>query len=762
MAITRRQWLIGSAAGGGLLVGWSLLPRHYAQPFPPEEGQFAFDAWLRIGTDGVVNVAIPQLEMGQGVMTTLARIAAVELGADWRQVAVTPAPISAHFPNLPLAAQWVPLWASIVSPIVGNQDGWLVRRWAEDHRFMATGGGTSVAAYEEPLRKAAAGARCVLAMAAAARWGLNGWEQCDVSGGAVRHGAKVLGFGELVADASRQTPPDPPVLRPAPAAESPAVMPAGAELAFPRLDAPAKVDGAWQFAGDIRLPDMVYAAIRHAPRGQNVTLGAHDAGKAKGISGFIRMVEGPRWVAAVASDWWAAERALTAIAPGFVVEKPLESAQITKALDEALGRAMKGEDTERMVAVGDPDGVLGDHPQFSARYDIAPAVHATLETATATARLRDGLVEVWAAVQAPERTRLAIARELAVPAHKVVLYPVSAGGSFDARYDSRFAIEAATLAQTVGKPVQLMWSRWQEHVAGLPRAPLAAHVHARADTAGRVAAWRNRIAMPATMREFGLRMLSGASTSKAARMQDRQDVLAMAGANPPYAIAHVAVDHAATQIGLPTGPMRGGTHAMHAFVTESFLDEIAAAIGHEPLSFRMGMLDNDPRMAACLQRVSALAEWNGGKDGSGAGLACHRMGDIATGGCIAAIATARRSEAGVRVDRITAVADIGRIIHADIARQQIEGGLIYGISLAIGASMGWRKGLPSATKLGELGLPLLADCPEVEVELIASGADPFDPGELGVAVAAPAIANALFSATGLRLRRLPLASDDQE
>jgi hypothetical protein len=306
-------------------------------------------------------------------------------------------------------------------------------------------------------------------------------------------------------------------------------MPAGAELAFPRLDAPAKVDGAWQFAGDIRLPDMVYAAIRHAPRGQNVTLGAHDAGKAKGISGFIRMVEGPRWVAAVASDWWAAERALTAIAPGFVVEKPLESAQITKALDEALGRAMKGEDTERMVAVGDPDGVLGDHPQFSARYDIAPAVHATLETATATARLRDGLVEVWAAVQAPERTRLAIARELAVPAHKVVLYPVSAGGSFDARYDSRFAIEAATLAQTVGKPVQLMWSRWQEHVAGLPRAPLAAHVHARADTAGRVAAWRNRIAMPATMREFGLRMLSGASTSKAARMQDRQDVLAMAG-----------------------------------------------------------------------------------------------------------------------------------------------------------------------------------------------------------------------------------------
>lgn len=755
MAITRRQWLIGAAAGGGLMVGWSLLPRHYAQPFPPEAGQYAFDAWLRIGRDGVVNVAIPQMEMGQGVMTVLARIAAVELGADWRQVAVTPAPISALFPNLPLTAQWAPLWAPIVSPLVGGKDSWLVRRWAEDHRFMATGGGTSVSAYEEPLRKAAAGARAVLAMAAAGRWGV-GWEQCEVAGGMVRHGGQALGFGALVDDAAKLTPPDVPVLRAAPVAESPAAMPPGGQPAFPRLDAPAKVDGSWPFAGDIRLPDMVYAAIRHAPRGENVAPGAYDAAKARTVPGFLRLVESPRWVAAVATDWWAAEKALGLISPGFVVESPLDSGAVAKALEDGLRNA----DMQRMVSLGDADGILGAHPQFSGRYDIEPAIHATPETATATARLRDGLVEVWAAVQAPERTRLAIARELAVPAHEVVLYPVSAGGSFDARFDARFAIQAATIAQAVGRPVQLMWSRWQEHLTGLPRAPLAAHVEARADTAGRVAAWRAKIAMPATMREFGLRLLSNASPTRAAKMQDRRDALAMAGANPPYGIAHVAIDHAPTAIGLPTGLMRGGTHALHAFVTESFMDEIAAALGREPLSFRMAMLDQDARMAACLQRVSALAGWNGGKDGSGAGLACHRMGDVATGGCIAAIATARRSETGLRVDRITAVADIGRIIHADIARQQIEGGLIYGIGLALGSATGWRKGLPVTARLGQLGLPLLGDCPEVEVELIASGADPFDPGELGVAVAAPAIANALFSATGLRLRRLPLASDD--
>jgi len=236
--------------------------------------------------------------------------------------------------------------------------------------------------------------------------------------------------------------------------------------------------------------------------------------------------------------------------------------------------------------------------------------------------------------------------------------------------------------------------------------------------------------------------------------------MAMAGAVPPYTIDHVAVDHAPARIVLPTGRMRGNSHGLHPFATECFVDEIASALKHEPLSFRMAMLEGDPRLAACLQKVSALAGWNGGQDNSGNGLACHRMGTVISGGCIAAIATARRSEQGVKVDRIYAVADIGRIINADIARQQIEGGLIFGIGLAVGSSTSFRQGLPLASTLGQLGLPVLADCPEVEVELVASEADPFDAGELGVAVAAPAIANALFSATGLRFRRLPLSSDE--
>jgi len=757
MAITRRQILIGGAAGGGLIALSMLLPQDFPLPTPPAPGEVPFGAWLRIAHDGTITVSVPQLEMGQGVLTVIAQVVAVELGADWRQIAVEMAPISAIWANVPLAAAWAPLWMPLTSGLVGGKDSWLVRRWAQDKRFSATGDGMSIPAYEAEARAAAASARAVLTMAAARRWSIDAgvaWEQCEVAGGLVHHGGRQLPFGALVDEAAKLTPPDPPVLRPQPAAENPAALPPGAALAFPRLDLPAKVDGSWLFAGDVRLPGMVHAAIRHAPRGIEHSLGQHDDTRARAIPGFERVVAGENWLAALASDWWAAERALSAIAPRFVVHHPIESQQIEAALD----RGAKGKEAHRIVELGDPDGILGEHPQFSARYDIAPALHATLETAIA--QPRGGRMEIWVATQAPERLRVAVARALGMAPRHILLYPMAAGGSFDARFDTRHATEAALIAREAGKPVQLTWSRWQEHVAGMPRAPLASVVSARADTAGGLAAWRVKAAMPATAREFGRRLFGQQRPNIAAQVQDSKDAMAMAGAVPPYAIPHVAVDHAPVAIGLPTGRMRANSHGLHAFVTECFVDEIASALKHEPLSFRMAMLEGDARLAQCLQRVSALAGWNGGQDASGNGLACHRIGTVVSGGCIAAIATARRSEQGMKVDRIFAVADIGRIINADIARQQIEGGLIFGIGLAVGASAEYRLGLPIVGTLGQLGLPLLGDCPQVEVELIVSNADPFDPGELGVAVAAPAIANALFSATGLRFRRLPLSSDE--
>jgi isoquinoline 1-oxidoreductase subunit beta len=310
--------------------------------------------------------------------------------------------------------------------------------------------------------------------------------------------------------------------------------------------------------------------------------------------------------------------------------------------------------------------------------------------------------------------------------------------------------------------VQLTWSRWQEHLAGWPRTPVAATMAAKLSSAGDVTGWRARLAMPASTQEFGRRLFGGQTAFTAmADSAGEGDALAMDGAVPPYAIADMDIQQVPVSIGLPTARLRGNAHGYTAFFNESFIDELAHLGRREPLSFRIAMLGHNPRLVACLQAAAAMAQWGGGVDASGQGLACHVIGGMGLAeGRIALIATARQSESGVRVDKLSAAVDIGRIVNLDIARQQIEGGLIFGLGLALGCSTAYAEGLPLTGRIGALGLPLLADCPQIEVDFITSDADPADPGELGVAVVAPAVANALFSATGLRFRRLPLLSED--
>lgn len=752
MHVTRRGLLIGAAAGGGLLLAWSFQPRRFSNPLVPGEDETAFGAWLKIAHDGVVTVAVPQLEMGQGVTTLLPQIVAVELGADWRQVAVQPAPVSGAYANLPLAARWAPLWQPTIPALANEPDDWLLRRWAESERFTVTADGTSLAAYEQPCREAAASARAMLAQAAAARWNVD-WEECQAAAGFILHGDKRATFGELAEDAAGYDPPDPPPLRPAPAAEQPGRIADGDVFAFPRLDLPAKVDGSLLFAGDVRLPDMLFAAIRHGPQGI-AELTGFDKDAAKGIAGLRQVIDGKRWLAAVADTWWAAERALETMQPRFRVEGAPDSGTIEEQLDKAI----RGEPGETIWEGGDGKDAIGK-PDLALRYDFAPAVHGTIETASATARLADDKLELWIATQAPEAVRKAAADALGMSEREVVLYPVPAGGSFDRRLEHDHAIQAALLARETGRPVSLTWSRQQEQLALHPRTPAAALLTAKLGPEGNVLAWRSRWAMPASAREFGRRLFEGRTSWAAIDDVDGvADPLALEGALPPYAIPNIEVAHIPVRIALATGRLRGNAHAMTAFATESFFDEIAHRHDREPLSYRIEHLGHDLRLAQCLQRAARLAEWGGGTEASGQGLACHRMGDVESGGCIAVVATATRGEGGVRVEKLSAAVDIGRIVNLDIARQQIEGGLIFGLGLALGAATDYDGGIATALRLSDLALPKLADSPEIVIDFVASDAPPFDPGELGTAVVAPAVANALFSAAGIRLRRLPLLS----
>lgn len=753
MAFTRRGILLGMGAAGGLIAAWALTPRQFPAPLRPGEGEYAFDAWLKIGKDGVISVAVPDCEMGQGITTLIPQVVAMELGADWRQVAVEPAPVSGAYGNPVLAARWSQMWLPMLSGLADDPDGLLAARMAQNDAFVATADGTSLAAHEMAARAAAAGARAVLAKAAAKRWGVS-WEECEAQDGFILNGKNRLAFAALLDAAADFDPPDPPVLRAAAPQERASELPAGAPLRYVRLDLPSKVDGSHTFAGDVRLPDMLHAAIRHGPIGKT-RLGDYDAAKGKAVPGFVQAVPGPDWLAAVADTWWAADQALSRIAPQFRVSAKADDREIAKALDKAL----RFGDADRVATVGDPATWLRGKFEHVARYSIAPALHGGIETATATARISNGRAEIWAASQVPQALRLAVASALDLSPGDVTLYPTPAGGSFDARLDNDHAVEAALIAQAVKRPVQLAWSRWQEHLAARPRAPAAAVMSARTAPDGSLVALGLRLAMPSSARELGGRLFDRRSGQAALFLQSASDRLAGEGLVPPYNVQHLKVEHVPVEVGLPTNRMRGNSHAIGAFLVETFIDELAHRAGHEPLSYRMFLLGHDPRLATCLQRAATLAEWGGGAGGSGQGLACWKMTMGHRTGRIALVVSARRDERGIRVDKLTAVVDVGRIVNVDVARQQIEGGLIFGMGLANGSSTGFRDGLPIAARLGMLGLPQLADCPEVLVEFIDGTDDPFDPGELGAVIAPPAIANALFSAGSVRLHHLPLTME---
>ena len=734
-AISRRSLLIGGGAGVGLVLAWAVWPRHYPPNLTAAPGETILGAWLKIGEDGHVTVAVPQAECGQGVTTALPQILADELGADWRTVAVEAAPINPLYAN-GVAAEELFGGAMRAAP------AWLREQWIERSALMLTAGSSSVRRFAQDLQDAGAAARVLLCKAAAARWSVD-WQDCATRAGFVVQGDRRLRFGALAAAAARYDAPDPLPYR---GEGEPRLV--GRSL--PRLDVPAKIDGSANFAADVRLPGMRFAAIRQRPPGARRLTVDHAA--AERVPGVSAVVETDDWIATVASDGWAAERALDAMAPRFAVHgTPASTGSVDRALEAALARP-----GHRLAEAGDVAAALHGGEAVAATYRAGPAVHAAIEPMTATANWSGGRLELWLPTQAPALARAAGARAIDVDPAQVTVHPMLVGGGFGAGLEHRAAEQAAVLTQRLGHPIQLTWSRGEDLRQDPVRPPALARMTARLSPQGRVLAWSAAIAVPSTGDELARRLLAGDDAAAALMALPGQgDGYAVEGAAPNYAVPAWAVDHHPAAIGLPTGHLRGGAHGYTAFFSEAFVDELAHHAGAEPLSFRIAMLGGEPRLARCLSTVASLGGWQGGGAGSGQGIACHSV----RGSHIAVLAEAHVEDGRIRVDRLVAGVDCGRQIHPDLIRQQVEGGLIFGMATALGAPVEIADGVVAMHRLRDLMLPTLADTPDINIELIASEADPGGVSELAVPPVAPAIATALFSATGVRLRSLPFRLD---
>jgi isoquinoline 1-oxidoreductase beta subunit len=678
--LDRRALLVAGGAGIGLIVAFSLWPREYGSALAADEGEHVFGHYLKIAEDGQVTVAVPQAETGQGIWTGLAQIIADELGAAWEDVAVVPAPDSPVYAN----------------PVLGTR---------------VTAGATSVRAFHQPLRKAAATARDLLVRAAADRWGVAAAE-CTAMQGAVTHEGKSLGFGALAAAAAQLEPRDVP-LRP---------WGSGGLLgkALPRLDLPAKSDGSLRFAGDVRLPQMLFAVAQLAPPGGRLRGFSRTAAERQ--AGLQQLVVTNSWLAAIAESGWAAQRALQAAQPRFTGPADADDAALQNRLDEAL----ESGSAQRLFEQGDYDAAVGSARALAATYRIAPACHHSLEPMVATARLEGGRLEVWAPVQDFDSAHRAAAEAAGLKRGKVVLYPMPVGdGGGRAMHADAIPI-TVELAQRLGKPVQLTIPATVSQNQDRPRSPLVARMAALPSPVGAIEAWSARLVTAAD------------STIE--------------GAVPPYAIPSFKIDRVAADLPFRTGYMRGGSEALTGFVTESFIDEMARALDADPFSFRMGMLGNNLRLAKCLTAVTAIGGWDGGAPGSTMGLAAAS----AFGSHIALLVQAGvGAEQTIAVERMVAAVDCGQVVNPGLLRQQIEGSLLHALDLATVPAPEFLAGMPVARPLGAFGFQRLSPLPRIEVELIASGETPGGVSGLGHVVCAAAVANALASGTGRRLRDHP-------
>ena len=730
MSMNRRDFLkVTAGTSGGLLLSLSLrgcagIPTGYDEL----SGNWKPDAWLELTADDRIYFTLARVEMGQGTYTGLTTLIAEELG-------VAPASIRPRF--APAATEYR-------NPL---------------YNLQLTGGSTSMATSWQPLRVAGASARIMLASAAASVWEVRP-DDCGVAGGRVLHpnGSDSLSYGRLVELAAKQPVPKDPALK------------SRKEWKYigknrGRLDAEAKSTGAPIYGIDVELEGLVYAVVTRPPR-HGARVRSFDDSEVRKLPGVLDVFEIERGVAVVADKYWRARKAQNAL----TVEWD-ESEALNVSSDQVFSSYHKAADEdpgESERSQGDfEDAIGGAERVVEASYEQPYLAHATLEPMNATAWYRDGAIEVWAPTQAPDLGRIAAARVTDLSPDDVTIHTTFLGGGFGRRLTNDYIEEASAVAFRVRKPVKLIWSREEDTRHDLYR-PAMLHRMKASVRGGQVTGWHHQIvgpqildwyvrnAAPAqypwapkflydTLGRVGL-MAEGIATPK--------DHSAIEGAiEYPYRVPNLDIRHTHTDPGVPVSWWRSVGFSHNGFAVETFMDELASELGQDPYQFRRSLIDHEPRHLEVLDRAARLARWGEpAPEGRARGIALFRS----FGTYVAQVVEASVEAGEIRVHQVVCAVDCGQVVNPDIVRDQIEGGVIFGLTAALYGDITFKDGQVQQSNFHDYPLMRHDQRPEVVVEIVDSNQAPTGVGEPGVPPVIPALGNALFALTGQRQRRLPL------
>ena len=725
--LSRRTFLrAGAAAGGGLLVSFSLPGRIRSALAAGAQAarDFMPNGFIRIDREGRVTLIMHKVEMGQGTYTSMPMLLAEELEVDLSQVRLEHAP-----PDDALYAE----------PLFGVQE---------------TGGSTSVRGNWEPLRRAGATARSMLVSAAAETWKVPPGA-CRAASGAVIHGpsGRSLSYGALVDRAALLPVPRDVTLK----------DPKDFKLigtSVKRLDTPDKVDGTAQFGIDVRLPGMKFAAVAACPVFGG-KLASVDDTKAKAVPGVQQVVRLDDAVAVVADATWAAKQGLAALDIRWD-EGPnanLSSADIVQQLAAASQKSGAVARKEGDVAAA----MAGAAQRVEAIYELPFLAHATMEPVNCTVHVRPDGCDIWVGTQVPTFTQTAAAKVTGLPKAKVQVHNHLLGGGFGRRLEVDFITRAVQVATQVTGPVQVIWSREEDIQHDMYRPYYYDRIAAGLDTHGMPVAWTHRVTGSSIMARVvnelfpkTLRVMRAAGVHQLFAMVKGLDVDAVEGAaEPPYALPNIRVDYVRQEPpGVPTAFWRGVGPTHSIFVVESFIDELAAAAKRDPFEYRRALLDRSPRAKAVLELVAEHAGWGRPVPaGGGRGIALLH----AFGSHIAQVADVVVSKQGdVRVRRVVCAVDCGTVVNPDIVKAQMESGIVFGITAALWGEITIKNGRVEQHNFHDYRMLRMSETPAIEVHLVRSAEAPGGVGEPGTSAVMPAVTNAIFAATGRRIRKLPV------